>query len=58
VTVERLLDDWLAIEAELPGGVEPYTRALSDFYLKYRSSDRLTGKWEIPVDLRRSPALL
>jgi len=58
VTVERLLDDWLAIEAELPGGVEPYSRALSDFYLKYRSSDRLTGRWEIPVDLRRSPSPL
>lgn len=51
--IEGLLDDWLAVEAEIPGGVEAYSRALSDFYLKYRSSDPITGKWEIPVGLRR-----
>ena len=52
--IERLLDDWLAVEAEIPGGVEAYSRALSDFYLKYRSSDPMTGKWAIPVGLRRA----
>lgn len=56
-TVEKLLDDWLAVEAELPGGVESYASALSGFYLKYRSSNSLTGKWEIPIDLRRPPAV-
>lgn len=55
--VERLLDEWLAVESKLPGGVESYIRALSDFYLKYRSSDQESGKWAIPYDLRHTAAL-
>ncbi|HKS30090.1 MAG TPA: hypothetical protein VJS44_19865 [Pyrinomonadaceae bacterium] len=53
-TVEGLLDDWLAVETTIPFGVEGYARALSDFYLKYRSSDDVTGRWIIPADLRAS----
>ncbi|HYG11766.1 MAG TPA: hypothetical protein VD835_17600 [Pyrinomonadaceae bacterium] len=51
-TIEKLLDDWLEVEGEVPGGVESYAGAICEFDARYRSVDPSTGKWEIPADLR------